>query len=98
MGPALGGFKSAMKEGKMEFNVFTGAVVDGQLYGHKDLEVLESMPSRNEANAMLLGSLFGPSSTLMAVLEGLGSDDSEEGDVGGGAESEAKDSGESPAQ
>lgn len=106
MGPTLGGVKSAVKEKKMEFNEVTGAVVGGQLYGHLDLEVLESMPSRAEANGMLLGSLFGPSSTLMAVLEGYGKDDESEAKgadaeaagAGAGAESEAKDAGESPAQ
>lgn len=101
MGPALGGVKTAVKAKKMEFNDFTGAVMGGQLYGHLDLEVLESMPSRAEANAMLLGSLFGPSSTLMAVVEGLGADDSGEGAEGDGAaaaEGEKKDAGESPAQ
>lgn len=105
MGPALGGVKTAVKEKKMEFNDFTGAVLGGQLYGHLDMEVLEKMPSRAEANSMLLGSIFGPSSTFMAVVEGLGADDdSEKGAEGDAAvavadaEGESKDAGESPAQ
>uniref|UniRef100_A0A803KX05 Uncharacterized protein n=1 Tax=Chenopodium quinoa TaxID=63459 RepID=A0A803KX05_CHEQI len=76
VGPVLGGVKSAVKEGKMEFNDFPGAVVGGQLYGHLDLEVFQSTPSKMEANGMVLGSLFGPSSTLMAVLEGFCAEDS----------------------
>ncbi|KAH9624033.1 hypothetical protein KSS87_008626 [Heliosperma pusillum] len=75
VGPALTGVKAKVKEGKMEFNEFTGGVIDGMLFGHLDLKVLESSPSRDEANGMILQSVFGPSSTLMAVLEGIGCDD-----------------------
>ncbi|KAK9678318.1 hypothetical protein RND81_11G203400 [Saponaria officinalis] len=75
VGQALNEVKAKVKESKMEFNEFSGAVVDGQLYGHLDLKVLENTPSRGEANAMVLQSVFGPSSTLMAVLEGFGSDE-----------------------
>ncbi|KAL2906813.1 50S ribosomal protein L10 chloroplastic [Bienertia sinuspersici] len=101
VGPVMVGVKAAAKEGKMEFNDFPGAIVGGQLYGHLDLEVFQSTPTKMEANGMLLGSLFGPSSTLMAVLEGFCVDDPENGsasDAPAEGESEAKDVGESPAQ
>ncbi|GAB4848237.1 hypothetical protein Ancab_002904 [Ancistrocladus abbreviatus] len=81
---AMGGIKSVVKEGKLEFNDFTGAVFGGKLYGHLDLEVVESMPSKVESDGMLLGSLYSPGSSLIALLEGFG-DDSEKG-----AESESK--------
>lgn len=97
VGPVLGGVKSAVKEGKMEFNDFPGAVVGGQLYGHLDLEVFQSTPSKMEANGMVLGSLFGPSSTLMAVLEGFCAEDSGNVDAAD-APADAKDVSESPAQ
>ncbi|KMT09150.1 hypothetical protein BVRB_6g132570 [Beta vulgaris subsp. vulgaris] len=75
VGPVMGGVKAAVKDGKMEFNDFPGAVVGGQLYGHLDLEVFRSSPSKMESHGMLLGSLFGPSSTLMAIVEGFAADD-----------------------
>ncbi|GAB2285234.1 hypothetical protein Dimus_019687 [Dionaea muscipula] len=71
---AMGGVKSVVKEGKLEFNDFTGAVVGGQLYGHLELEVLESMPSKVESDGMLLGSLYSPASSLIALLQGFGDD------------------------
>lgn len=104
VGPVMGGVKSAAKEGKLEFNDFPGAMVGGQLYGHLDLEVFKSSPSKLEAHGMVLGSLFGPSSTLMAVLEGFCADDSDNGAAAsdappeGEGEGGAKDVGETPAQ
>lgn len=101
VGPVMGGVRTAAKDGKLEFNDFPGAVVGGHLYGHLDLEVLQSTPSKMEAHGMLLGSLFGPSSTLMAVLEGFCADDpGNEGasDVPAEGEGDAKDVSESPAQ
>ncbi|GMH06695.1 hypothetical protein Nepgr_008535 [Nepenthes gracilis] len=68
---AMGGLRSVVKEGKLEFNGFTGAVIGGRLYGHLDLEVLESMPSKAESDGMLLGSLYSPASSLIALLQGV---------------------------
>ncbi|GAB2283151.1 hypothetical protein Dimus_017680 [Dionaea muscipula] len=82
---AMGGVKSVVKEGKLEFNDFTGAVVGGQLYGHLELEVLESMPSKVESDGMLLGSLYSPASSLISLLQGFGHDLDKSS--GGGAKS-----------
>ncbi|GAB4847767.1 hypothetical protein Ancab_026830, partial [Ancistrocladus abbreviatus] len=55
-----GGMRSVVKEGKLDFNDFTEAVLGGKLYEHLDLEVLESMPSKVQSEGMLLGSLNSP--------------------------------------
>ncbi|XP_057537767.1 50S ribosomal protein L10, chloroplastic-like [Amaranthus tricolor] len=102
VGPVMGSVKNAVKDSKLEFNDFPGAVVGGQLYGHLDLEVFQNTPSKVEAYGMLLGSLFGPSSTLMAILEGFCVDDSNNVDgsdgVAEGATESKKDVSEDFAQ
>ncbi|KAL9245944.1 hypothetical protein vseg_019537 [Gypsophila vaccaria] len=79
VGPAMAEVKARVKEGRMEFNEMSGAMIlqGADVYAHLDLKLLESAPSRVEANALVLQSLFGPSSTLMAVLEGEGEGEGE---------------------
>lgn len=70
--------RSFQKENELQYNDFSGAMIEGKLYGHSDLEVLETVGSKTEVDAMLLGSLYTPASTLIILLQGFGGDSKEE--------------------
>ncbi|XP_039041972.1 50S ribosomal protein L10, chloroplastic-like [Hibiscus syriacus] len=66
--PSWKPYRTFQKEKKVE-NEFTGAVFEGKFYGPDDFKQLESMPSRVEIYAKLLGSLQGPAIGLVGTLE-----------------------------
>ncbi|CAA6669337.1 unnamed protein product [Spirodela intermedia] len=66
---ALKPYRSFQKEKKLEDNDFTGAVFEGKFYGPSDFKVLETMPSRAEVYAKLLGSLQSPAISLISTLQ-----------------------------
>ncbi|KAL5150238.1 50S ribosomal protein L10, chloroplastic [Glycine soja] len=57
------------KEKKLEDNDFTGAVFEGKFYGPDEVKNLESLPTRAEIYATLLGALKSPASALVATLQ-----------------------------
>eukprot|EP00271_Cylindrocystis_brebissonii_P012966 TRINITY_DN32495_c0_g1_i1.p1 TRINITY_DN32495_c0_g1~~TRINITY_DN32495_c0_g1_i1.p1 ORF type:complete len:260 (-),score=70.14 TRINITY_DN32495_c0_g1_i1:550-1329(-) len=67
--PALKPYRDMQKEQKLEENDFRGAVFEGKFYGPEDFKSLETMPSRLEIYAKLLGIIKGPSSSLVATLK-----------------------------
>ncbi|KAF7828990.1 50S ribosomal protein L10, chloroplastic-like [Senna tora] len=66
---ALKPYRDFQKEKKLEDNDFTGAVFEGKFYGPEEFKKLESMPSRAEIYAQLLGSLKSPASGLVSTLQ-----------------------------
>lgn len=66
---ALKPYRSFQKEKKLEDNDFTGAVFEGKFYGPSDFKALETMPSRAEVYAKLLGSLQSPAISLISTLQ-----------------------------
>ena len=66
---ALKPYRSFQKEKKLEDNDFTGAVFEGKFYGPEDFKALETMPSRAEVYAKLLGSLQSPAIALVSTLQ-----------------------------
>ncbi|XP_010262019.1 PREDICTED: 50S ribosomal protein L10, chloroplastic-like [Nelumbo nucifera] len=66
---ALKPYRSFQKEKKLEDNDFTGAVFEGKFYGPFDFKALETMPTRAEIYAKLLGSLQSPASALVGTLQ-----------------------------
>ncbi|XP_072975188.1 large ribosomal subunit protein uL10c [Typha angustifolia] len=66
---ALKPYRSFQKERKLEENDFTGAVFEGKFYGPDDFKVLETMPSRAEVYAKLLGALQSPAISLVSTLQ-----------------------------
>ncbi|KAK8492728.1 hypothetical protein V6N13_012671 [Hibiscus sabdariffa] len=65
---ALKPYRTFQKEKKVE-NDFTGAVFEGKFYGPGDFKQLESMPTRAEIYAKLLGSLQSPAIGLVGTLQ-----------------------------
>lgn len=65
----LTGYRAFQKERKLEDNDFTGAVFEGKFYGPDEFEVLETMPSREEIYAKLLGAVQGPALGLVSTLQ-----------------------------
>ncbi|KAJ4970915.1 hypothetical protein NE237_004014 [Protea cynaroides] len=57
---ALKPYRDFQKERKLDENDFTGAVFEGKFYGPSDFKALETMPTRAEIYAKLLGSLQSP--------------------------------------
>ena len=57
------------KELKLEENDFTGAVFEGKFYGPDEVKQLESLPSRADVYAKLLGQLQTPSRNLVNLLQ-----------------------------
>ncbi|GAB2226148.1 hypothetical protein Droror1_Dr00021941 [Drosera rotundifolia] len=84
---AVRGVRGVVREGKLEFNGFSGGVLRGgeRAYGGLDLEVLEGLPGREVSDGLLLGTVMGPGASLIALLQGFGVDggNGEEGKVGG---------------
>lgn len=66
---AIKPYRDFQKERKLEENDFTGAVFEGKFYGPDEFKTLESMPSRAEVYAQLLGSLKSPASSLVSTLQ-----------------------------
>lgn len=66
---ALKPFREFQKVNKLENNDFTGAVFEGKFYGPEEFKTLESLPSRDEVYAKILGSLKGPASAVVGTLQ-----------------------------
>lgn len=66
---AIKPYRSFQKEKKLEDNDFTGAVFEGKFYAPGDFKALETMPSRAEIYAKLLGSLKSPASSLVGTIQ-----------------------------
>ncbi|XP_077245358.1 ribosomal protein L10 family protein [Tasmannia lanceolata] len=66
---ALKPYRSFQKEKKLEDNDFTGAVFEGKFYGPEEFKTLESMPTRAEIYAKLLGSLQSPAVSLIGTIQ-----------------------------
>ncbi|KAJ7960021.1 50S ribosomal protein L10, chloroplastic-like [Quillaja saponaria] len=66
---AIKPYRDFQKEKKLEDNDFTGAVFEGKFYGPGDFKELETMPTRAEIFAKLLGSLQSPASGLVSTLQ-----------------------------
>ncbi|KAL9249787.1 Large ribosomal subunit protein uL10c-like protein [Drosera capensis] len=68
---ALKPYRDFQKDQKLlllEENDYTGACFEGKFYGPRDFKVLETMPSRAEVYAKLLGSLKSPATALVGTL------------------------------
>ncbi|KAL2897662.1 50S ribosomal protein L10 chloroplastic [Bienertia sinuspersici] len=66
---AIKPFRTFQKEKKLEDNDFTGACFEGKYYKPQDVKNLETMPSRAEIYAKLLGSLKSPGISLVSTLK-----------------------------
>ncbi|KAJ0987701.1 hypothetical protein J5N97_006057 [Dioscorea zingiberensis] len=66
---ALKPYRTFQKERKLEENDFTGAVFEGRFYAPDEFKVLETLPSREEIYAKLLGALQGPAISLVGTLQ-----------------------------
>ncbi|VFQ64753.1 unnamed protein product [Cuscuta campestris] len=66
---ALKPYRTFQKEQKLDGNDFTGAVFEGKFYGPDEFKALETLPSRAEVYATLLGSLKGPASAVVGTLQ-----------------------------
>ncbi|PIA38738.1 hypothetical protein AQUCO_02700146v1 [Aquilegia coerulea] len=66
---ALKPYRDFQKEKKLEDNDFTGAVFEGKFYQPSEFKQLESMPTKAEIYAKLLGSLQSPASALVSTLQ-----------------------------
>ncbi|XP_055960016.1 50S ribosomal protein L10, chloroplastic-like [Mercurialis annua] len=62
-------YRSFQKEKKLEDNDFTGAVFEGKFYGPGEFKQLETMPSREEIYAKILGALQSPAIGLVSTLQ-----------------------------
>jgi large subunit ribosomal protein L10 len=67
---ALKPYRDFQKERKLvDVNDFTGAVFEGKFYGPGDFKALESMPTRAEIYAKMLGALQSPATGLVTTLQ-----------------------------
>ncbi|KAL9418963.1 hypothetical protein AB3S75_036842 [Citrus x aurantiifolia] len=66
---AIKPYRNFQKEKKLEENDFAGAVFEGKFYAPGDFKALESMPTRAEIYAKLLGALQGPAIGLVGTLQ-----------------------------
>ncbi|CAI9091028.1 OLC1v1025945C1 [Oldenlandia corymbosa var. corymbosa] len=66
---ALKPFREFQKEKKLDSNDFTGAVFEGKYYGPDEFKSLETLPTRAEVYARILGSLKGPASSVVGTLQ-----------------------------
>ncbi|KAG4932548.1 hypothetical protein JHK87_046550 [Glycine soja] len=66
---AIKPYRNFQKEKKLEDNDFTGAVFEGKFYGPDEVKNLESLPTRAEIYATLLGALKSPASALVGTLQ-----------------------------
>eukprot|EP00850_Spirogloea_muscicola_P006346 SM000030S11355 [mRNA] locus=s30:274377:275195:- [translate_table: standard] len=65
---ALKPYRDMQKEQKLE-NDYTGAIFEGKYYAPADFKSLESMPTRLDIYAKLLGTLVGPPIALVGQLK-----------------------------
>ncbi|XP_074592081.1 large ribosomal subunit protein uL10c-like [Curcuma longa] len=72
--PAIKPCRDFQREFKLALNDFTGAVFEGRLYGPDDFQALETMPTRMESYAYLLGCLQTPAVSLLSVFQSLEKD------------------------
>ncbi|KAK9070476.1 hypothetical protein SSX86_010878 [Deinandra increscens subsp. villosa] len=66
---AIKPYRSFQKEKKLEDNDFSGGVFEGKYYPPEEFKALETMPSRAEVYAKLLGSLKGPATSVVGTLQ-----------------------------
>ncbi|EXB88484.1 50S ribosomal protein L10 [Morus notabilis] len=66
---AIKPYRDFQKERKLDGNDFTGAVFEGKFYGPEDFKKLETLPTRAEIYAKLLGSLQGPALGLVGTIQ-----------------------------
>lgn len=66
---AIKPYRDFQKEEKLEENDFTGVVFEGKYYGPDDFNKLETLPTRAETYANLLGSLKSPASSLVTTIQ-----------------------------
>ncbi|GAU18348.1 hypothetical protein TSUD_202370 [Trifolium subterraneum] len=66
---AIKPYRDFQKERKLEENDFTGAVFEGKFYGPDEFKKLETLPTRAEIYASLLGSLKSPASALVTTIQ-----------------------------
>ncbi|CAH1445248.1 unnamed protein product [Lactuca virosa] len=66
---AIKPYRTFQKEKKLEENDFSGAVFEGKYYPPEEFKALETMPTRAEVYANLLGSLKGPATSVVGTLQ-----------------------------
>lgn len=66
---AIKPYRNFQKEKKLEDNDFSGAVFEGKFYSPDEFKVLETLPTRMEVYAKLLGSLKSPASSVVGTLQ-----------------------------
>ncbi|KAL5982504.1 60S ribosomal protein L10 [Asimina triloba] len=66
---ALKPYREFQKENRLEENDFAGAVFEGKFYGPDDFKALETMPTRAEIYAKILGALQTPAISLVGTLQ-----------------------------
>lgn len=66
---AIKPYRDFQKEKKLEENDFTGAVFEGKFYGPDEFKTLETLPTRAQIYANLLGSLKSPASVLVSTIQ-----------------------------
>ncbi|KAA8534317.1 hypothetical protein F0562_031856 [Nyssa sinensis] len=66
---ALKPYRTFQKEKKLETNDFAGAVFEGKFFAPEEFKALETMPTRAEIYAQLLGSLKSPASLVVGTLQ-----------------------------
>eukprot|EP00245_Coleochaete_scutata_P007558 TRINITY_DN23007_c0_g1_i1.p1 TRINITY_DN23007_c0_g1~~TRINITY_DN23007_c0_g1_i1.p1 ORF type:complete len:286 (+),score=67.02 TRINITY_DN23007_c0_g1_i1:90-860(+) len=64
---ALKPYRDIQKELKLE-NDFTGGVFEGKYYAPEEFKKLETLPTRNEIYAMLLGVLESPARNVVSTI------------------------------
>lgn len=66
---ALKPYRDFQKKEGVGFNDFRGAVFEGRVYGPDQFVELETMPTKMESFAYLLGCLQTPAAWLLGILE-----------------------------
>ncbi|CAN8299645.1 unnamed protein product [Cochlearia groenlandica] len=66
---AIKPYRSFQKERKLEDNDFSGAVFEGKFYALGNFKALETMHTRAEVYAKLLGTLQSPAINLVSTLQ-----------------------------
>ncbi|PWA95239.1 Ribosomal protein L10 [Artemisia annua] len=66
---ALKPYRTFQKEKKLEDNDFSGAVFEGKYYAPEEFKALETLPTRAEVYAKLLGSLKNPATSVVGTLQ-----------------------------
>lgn len=68
---ALKPYRAFQKEKKLDpaANDFAGAVFEGKFYGPEEFKALETMPSRAEVYAKLLGAMQSPAISVIGTLQ-----------------------------